>query len=115
MTPKLSLIVGIAIAALVFAAPAAAVFPTVDGGDSGYAKTDSGSAVVVDKYVGEPASGAPVTQYSSEMQPSSSVSAASADIEIVLTRIGLGSAVAIALMLGLILALRSTRHRPLAH
>ena len=54
-----------------FAAPAAAVLPTVDGGDSGYAKTETGGAVVVEKSVGEPASGAPVFDYRNEIQPSS--------------------------------------------
>ncbi|MGH3110434.1 MAG: hypothetical protein ACRDZV_17175 [Acidimicrobiia bacterium] len=115
MTPKFSLIIGTAVAALVFAAPAAAVFPTVDGGDSGYAKTDTGSAVVVDKTIGEPASGAPVFDYRNETQPLSPVSVASSGNEIVLTRIGIGSALAIALALGLMLALRSPRQRPLAH
>jgi hypothetical protein len=115
MTPKLSLIIGTAVAALVFAAPAAAVFPTVDGGDSGYAKTEAGGAVVVEKIAGEPASGAPVFDYRNEMQPSSPVSAASSGNEIVLARIGIGSALAIALMLGLMLAVRSTRQQPLAH
>lgn len=115
MTPRFSVVIGIVVAALVFAAPAVAVFPTVDGGDSGYAKTGSGSAVVVDKNVGEPASSAPVLDSRSEMQPSSAVSMTSSGNEIVLARIGLGSAVGIALVLGLMLALRSTRQRPLAH
>jgi hypothetical protein len=115
MTPKISLIVGTALAALVLAAPAAAVFPTVDGGDSGYATTETGGAVAVDENVGSPATGAPVFDYRNEIQPSSHESATSSGNEIVLTRIGLGSAVGIALMLGLALALRSTRQRPLAH
>ena len=115
MTPKFSVVVALAVAALVFAAPAAAVFPTVDGGDSGYAKTETGSAVVVGKNVGEPAAAAPVLEYGNELQPSSRVSPVSAGNEVVLARIGLGSAVAIAIVLGLMLALRSTRQRPLAH
>jgi hypothetical protein len=45
LTPKFSLIIGIAVAALVLAAPAAAVFPTVDGGDSGYSGEAAGSVV----------------------------------------------------------------------
>ena len=47
MTPKISLVFGIAVMALVFAAPAAAVFPTVEGGDSGYGQ-NAGSALVFD-------------------------------------------------------------------
>lgn len=45
MTPKFSLAIGIAAMALVFAAPAVAVFPTIEGGDTGYAQK-SGSTVV---------------------------------------------------------------------
>jgi hypothetical protein len=49
MTPKFSLVVGIAAAALMLAAPAFAVVPTLDGGDSGYGPS-TGSTVIFDNY-----------------------------------------------------------------
>lgn len=51
MTPKIALFFGITAASLALAAPAYGVFPTVDGGDSGYAR--SGSTLVGDGYRGD--------------------------------------------------------------
>ena len=48
MTPKISLTIGIVAAALVLAAPAAAMYPTLDGGDIG--NNRGGAAVVFDNY-----------------------------------------------------------------
>jgi hypothetical protein len=41
MTPKIALFFGITAASLALAAPAYGVFPTIDGGDSGYTRNDS--------------------------------------------------------------------------
>lgn len=54
MTPKFSLIIGIAAMALVFAAPAVAVFPTIEGGDSGYGENAGSAALVFDSRTATP-------------------------------------------------------------
>lgn len=133
MTPKISLIIGIAVAALVFAAPASAVYPTLDGGDSGYADRAAGSkAAAAPDFWNYDATGRKLTDTSpgvasedlpalfagatgtseSSMQPTV-VTTTSTSRE--LPREGIGVAAGVALLLGLLLVRRHVRVRQLAH
>ena len=132
MTRTFSLIIGLAVAALVFAAPAAAVFPTVDGGDSGYGATAGSSVVSAPDFWNYDASGQKVTNTSPGVAPedlpalfagTSGASESSAQPTVVtagstsrdVPREGIGVAAGVALLLGLLLVTRHVRIRQLAH
>ena len=69
MIPKFSLVIGIAAAALVLVAPAGAVFPTLDGGDTGYAERAGSAAGVAPDFWNYDASGQKVADTSPGMGP----------------------------------------------
>jgi hypothetical protein len=133
MPPKISLIIGTALAALVFAAPAAAVFPTVDGGDSGYTGKAAGSVVATaPDFWNYDANGNKVANTSPGVAPEDlatmfagalGASEASTQPTIVTARStsrewsdgDIGMAAGVALLLGLLLVARHVRIRQLAH
>jgi MYXO-CTERM domain-containing protein len=130
MTPKFSLIIGTAVAALVFAAPAAAVFPTVDGGDSGYAERAAGSvATVAPDFWNYDANGQKVADTSPGVAPedvaslyagasgaseSSTMAVTTSSASRDVPRPGTGAALGVALLLGLLLV-RRRQIRQFAH
>jgi hypothetical protein len=101
MTPKISLIVGIVAAALVLAAPAAAMYPTLDGGDIGNNRGDA--AVVL------------FDNYKAEGQQPGRTSAPTAGGDTYWSELGVGFGLGIVLVLGIGAALRVAQVRPLAH
>ena len=129
MTPKFSLIIGIAVMALVFAAPAVAVIPTLDGGDTGYAKGD-GNAVVVSQLPSDfwnyDANGQKIADASPGLAPQDLATqfAGTTGVTVAATdsgrgdwpQIGIGLALALlAALLGVMLVMRHGRTRQLAH
>jgi hypothetical protein len=133
MTPKIPLIVGTALAALVFAAPAAAVFPTVDGGDSGYTGEAAGSVIATAAdFWNYDANGNKVANTSPGVAPKDlatmfvgALGASEASTQPTIVTVGstsrewrheeIGLAAGVALLLGLLLVGRHVRIRQLAH
>lgn len=131
MTPKLSLLISIAGAALVFAAPASAVFPTLDGGDTGYAPKDSGSQSVQPGFWNYDQSGQKIANTSPGVAPqdlatlySGTGNGTELSIQPTVTadsgwsgwrEAGIGVAMGIVLLFGLLFVMRHTRIRPFAH
>jgi hypothetical protein len=102
MTPKISLIIGIVAAALVLAAPAAAMYPTLDGGDIGNNRGDA-AVVLFDNYKAE------------GQQPGRTSAAPTASGDTYWSELGVGFGLGIVLVLGIGAALRVAQVRPLAH
>ena len=133
MTPKFSLIIGIAVAALVFAAPAAAVFPDRGRRRQRLRRRAAGSAVAAaPDFWNYDASGQKVTDASPGVAPeelaamfagAAGASQSSTQPTVVTTGStsrdvasrGIGVAVGVALVLGLLLVTRHQRIRQLAH
>jgi hypothetical protein len=136
MISKFSLVIGIATAALVLVlvlvSPAGAVFPTVDGGDSGYADRTGSEAAAAPDFWNYDGSGQKVADTSPGVAPedvaalySGEVGASDSSTQstFLATRSTsrdwphpeIGAVAGIAVLLGLVLAARSTRIRRLAH
>jgi hypothetical protein len=133
MPPKISVIIGTALAALVFAAPAAAVFPTVDGGDSGYTGEARGSVVATaPDFWNYDANGNKVANTSPGVVPedlarmfAGALGASEASTQPTIVTAGstsrewrdgdIGMVAGVALLLGLLLVARHVRIRQLAH
>ena len=135
MTPKFSLLIGTAVTALVFAAPAAAVFPTLDGGDTGYGSKDSSAGLAAQpdfwnydqsgqqvantspglapEDIGTLYSGGTGNETATSIQPA--VAAGSGSSSTDWGQAGIGLAMGIVLLIGLLLVMRQTRVRPFAH
>lgn len=133
MTPKFALLIGTAVTALVFAAPAVAVFPTVDGGDTGYGSKDSSAGLaahpdfwnydqsgqqvantspgMAPEDIGTLYSGGTGNETATSIQPAVAADTGSS----VWRDAGIVLAMGVALLLGLLLVMRHTRIRPFAH
>ena len=119
MTPKFSLVIGIVAAALVLAAPAVGMVPTLDGGDSGYAPSAS-STVIFDNYKADgvphgAGHGLRFDNYRVDTAPVSQPTVGASDSGRDWPELGIGFAFGIVALLGVLLVMRHTRIRPLAH